>query len=74
MIRNHRGNELPTLEKTQYSLVNIDVWTGKVLGITGEKPCDIAKEDWALIFDSLERAEAHAVMMIAKLSDVGCSI
>jgi len=74
MIRNYRGNELPTLDENQYSLVNIDVWTGKVLDITGAKPCDTAREDWVLIFDSLDQAEAHAVTIIAQRSEVRCSI
>jgi hypothetical protein len=73
-MQRYRGNELPTLDQNRYSLVTIDGWTGKVRDITGEKPCDTAKEDWVLIFDSLEEAEAHGVTMITRRSDVRCSI
>ena len=70
----HKGKELPTLPESQYSLVHVDPRTGKVLDTKGEKPCDVTKDDWALIFDSLEEAEAYALEMISRLPDLQCSI
>ena len=74
MMREYSGKELPRLPENQFSLVHVDAWTGKVLDVKGQKPCDVAKEDWVLIFDSMEEAETYAKNIITLLPDVKCSI
>lgn len=74
MMLVHKGEELPRLKESQYSLVHVDLRTGKVLDAKAEKPCDITKEDWVLIFESLEEAEAYALATISQLPRLQCSI
>lgn len=73
-MKTHKGSELPTLREKQCSLIYVDGWTGKVLDAKAEKPCDVTREDWVVIFDSFEEAELHASKMIAQHPGLQCSI
>ena len=74
MMLAHKGKELPILPEGQYSVVHIDPRTGKVLDAKAEKPCDVSQEEWALIFESLETAEAYALDMTSRPPGLKCSI
>lgn len=74
MMRTYRGKDLPTLLDKQYSLIHVDMRTGKILDAEGKRPCDVTKEDWVLIFDSLEEAEAYASEKVAQQGGLQCSI
>lgn len=73
-MRTYKGEELPTLVEDQYSLIHVDGWTGKVIDAKGEKPCDVTKVEWALIFESLEEAKTYARGLRSRLPNVKCSI
>ena len=74
MTQRYKGEELPTLEENHYSLIHVDVWTGKVLDAKGERPCNVSEVEWVLVFESLEEAVTYAGGVISRLPDVKCSI
>jgi hypothetical protein len=72
-MRRYRATELPFLPPSQFSLIQADAWTGKVLTVDGELK-NQTDHDWILIFDTLEEAELYAQKRISEMPDVECNL
>ena len=66
------GEGLPEIEPHQFSVVQADVWTGKVLTLDGLRYAVGGVDDKVLIFDSLEEAEGFASQRVTGKPDVEC--
>ena len=68
IMRKYRGEHLPILSPPQVSLIQADVWTGKVLTVDGELK-DLSDNDWILVFDSISDADRYAEKRICDSPD-----
>ena len=68
----YSGDGLPDIEPHQFSVVQAEVLTGKVLTLDGRRRTIGSGDGWAFIFDSLEWAEGFASQRVAEKPDVEC--
>jgi hypothetical protein len=70
----YQGKELPKLAEPQCSVIQAEVWTGKILTLDGKR-LDIRSEAaYILIFDNLEEAKKYAEEKVIEFPDIECHI
>jgi len=66
------NSQNPKVPKSKLALFQIELRTGIVLDLSGQRR--LGKEDWFLLFDSLEEAKRHAEVVITRNPEIECVI
>ena len=64
---------MPKLLPMQCYLIQCDVWTGKVLTVSG-KVKGLSDEDWIIVFESFEEADTYGKKQVSQDENLQCYI
>jgi len=73
-MKTYAGKGVPKLLEGQYSLIQAETWTGKILTLDGRRYDSQNHTDYILVFDSLDEAETYARNRAEEAPDVECHI